>query len=59
MKEQNWLTFKQKISIILIRGHIIDTNWSNLLYDIKQAVTSSFPEKKSTKNYTFTAKIQK
>jgi len=53
MKESNWNTFHQKISIISIRGSNLNSKWSNLLYDIKQSITTSFPEKESKIKYTF------
>jgi len=53
MKESNWCTFKSKISTLPIRGNNIESKWSNLLYDIKQIVIASFPEKQSNIKYSF------
>jgi len=53
MKENNWSTFRANLLNLNIRGNDIDNKWSNLLYDIKNIVTNSFPEKKSKIKYNF------
>jgi len=54
MKEDNWLTFKQGINSINIRGDSVNCKWDNLLNDIKTVVDNSFPVKTSNAKYVFT-----
>lgn len=52
-KEQNWNTFNNKITELVIRGDTVEEKWNNLLSDIKLVVETSFPLKTKVKKYTF------
>jgi len=54
MKEDNWLCFKQGLNCININDTDINSQWSQLLDDIKNVVEFSFPLKSSSKKYIFT-----
>ena len=53
MREYNWVLFNHQVHGLKVRGDNIESKWTNLLDDIKNAVDLSFPIKESNKNYVF------
>jgi hypothetical protein len=53
MKPDNWLSFKQGLNTIAIKGGDINNQWTELVNDIKKIVDFSFPVKTNKQKFNF------